>query len=501
MDFKTRRISKREPGVPRKEIKKFTLSPELKAHILTIGGGIVVILVLILILLKTVLSLDFSSIIFSFGQKLQTDPTGRTNILLAGVGGIGHDGGNLTDTNMVASIDYKNKLIPMISIPRDLYVKTKQTGKSRINEVYWLANKQFGNNQGMYALEQLAGEIIGQPIQYYIKIDFSGFKKIVDALGGVDVYVEKDIYDPEYPKGETIQYETFSIKKGLQHLDGETALKYARSRHGNSGGDFGRAQRQQQLLHAIKDKALSLNILSDPGKIKALYDSVADSIDTNLTLGEIIEMAKFAKDIGKESTFSVVLNDDPTACGGYIYTPAREFFDGAAVLLPAGGSYDFIHGFVNNLFAYTPAIMQNEGIQVLNGTKTAGLAYEVMTILSQNCLNVVYYSNADNRDLEKTTIYYQAGTQGEKPQILDLLTKMIPAQVIEGIPPNYLTTEQRQKAKIVIELGKDYLPRQLPNPFDSLKYLYAPSTGTEQSTQQAGTTATPPASSSTKPTK
>ncbi len=482
MDFKTRRIGKREHSNTPPYLNKIKSNPELKAHLITIGGGLLLILILVFIGFQVIRSLDFSSIIFSFGQKLQTAPSGRTNILLAGIGGDKHDGGNLTDTVMVASIDYDQKLVPMVSIPRDLYVKTSQTGKSKLNEVFWLAKKQYGKQQGLYVLKEVASEILGQDIQYYVKVDFDGFVKIVDALGGVDVDVEKDIYDVEYPLGETINYTTFSLKKGLRHLDGATALKYARSRHGkgNERGDFDRARRQQILLNAIKEKAFSLNILTDPGKIKAIYDSVSESIDTNLTLGEIIEMAKIAKDFNKDAIFSTVLNDDPTECGGYVYTPAREYFDNASVMLPASNKYDYIHDFTNFVFNNTSAIKKAEGIQILNGTKTPGLAYEVFGVLSRYCMSTVYYGNAENRDQEKTTIYYKPGPKGEKPLILDQLTKLIPAQLVEDIPAEMMTSERRQQASIAIVLGRDYLSHQLPNPFDSLKYLYAPASTTQQ---------------------
>ncbi len=485
MDFKTRRINKKDRNPPRKLPSLPKMDSEIKAHIISIGGGILLMMIFAFIIVQTVKSLDFSSIIFSFGQELQTTPKGRTNILLAGIGGEGHDGGNLTDTVLVASVDYKNKLVPMISIPRDLFVTTKETGKSRINEVYWLAKNKVGKSGGLEALKKSVSEITGQEIQYYVKIDFEGFVKIVDSIGGIDLYVENDIYDPYYPRGETIQYQTFSIKKGFQHLDGDTALKYARSRKTTS--DFDRAKRQQMVLQSIREKALSLNVLTDPTKIKAIYDSVSSSIDTNLSFGEIIELAKFAKDLGKDSTMPVAINDDPTDCGGLVYTPDRDFFNGAAVLLPAGNKYEYIQEFVDTMLTYTSAIMKKESVQVLNGTKASGLAYQVMSILSRFCMNVEYYGNAEKRDLEMTTIYYTPGPNGEKPESLDLALHFIPvAKTVAGIPETFQTTEKRKKSIIVIELGKDYLENKLIDPFDSLKYL-APPTPKTSTTQQAGT--------------
>jgi polyisoprenyl-teichoic acid--peptidoglycan teichoic acid transferase len=492
MDFRTRKISRgplssEKHARPSGRLSLKRLPPQLKIHAITLIGALGAVVLLLFVIFQLARSLDFTNIIFSFGKNLQSDEKGMTNILLTGVGGVDHDGPSLTDTIIIAGIDYKNKLVPMLSVPRDLFVETKQTGRSRINEVLFTAINKYGKEEGMNVLKDTIGKLTGLPIQYYIKIDFSGFEKIVDDLGGVDVVVENDIYDPEYPKDGTIQYETFSIKKGLQHLDGKTALKYARSRHGNSGGDFGRAKRQQQLLYAIKDRALSLDILTSPDKIQKLFASVSDSIETNLSLPEIIELAKLAKDMGKESTVPLVINDDPTECGGLLYTPAREFFGGASVLLPAGGNYDYINLFVSNVYGKIAIVeaAKNEKIQILNGTKTAGLAYEGMSLLSRFCLNTVYYSNAADRTLEESTIYYLPGPDGEKPAALDIINSIMPElKNVAGIPPAYLEDEKRTDSAIVIELGRDYLSKRIPDPFNSLKYLAAPASTSSTSTQE-----------------
>jgi LCP family protein required for cell wall assembly len=483
MDFKTRKIGRGPISSEKAKPRKPLIAPHLKTQILTLSGGIIFVFILLFFVFQLVRSLDFTSIIFSFGTALQTDKNQKTNILLAGIGGEGHDGPYLTDTIIVAGIDEKNKLVPMLSIPRDLYIDTKQTGRSRINEVLYLGMTKYGEKQGMEILRDTVSKLTGLEIQYYAEINFDGFVKIVDSLGGVDVNVENDIYDPEYPRGDTIQYETFSLKKGLQHLDGATALKYARSRHGTAGGNVGRAKRQQQLLFAVKDKALSLNILTNPGKIKELYDSVANSIQTNLSLAEIIELAKMSKDMGNDSAMPLVITDDPTACAGLVYTPAREYFDGASVLLPAGGNYDHLNLFSNIVFENIKDIKDsaNDKIQVLNGTKVSGLAYEGMSLLSRFCLNVVYYTNAENRDMEESTIYYKPGPKGEIPAAVGVISKLMPGLKTQaGIPESYLSNEKRQDSSVVVELGKDYLTKRIKDPFDSLKYLVAPKAPTQQ---------------------
>lgn len=463
-----------------------------------IAGGLIIIVVLLYAIYILIKSLDFSGIIFSFGRSLRVDENGHTNILLAGLGGEGHDGGELTDSIIVASIDYNQKIVPMLSIPRDLYVKSQKSDSGgRINAVYSTSKNQFSSKEGMEELKQVVSNVTGVPIDYYIKIDFKGFKKIVDSLGGVDIIVEKDLYDPYYPLGETVQYQTFAINAGPHHLDGETALKYARSRETTS--DFDRAYRQQQIITAVREKALSLNVLTDPTKIKAIYDSVNTSIETDLSINEIIELAKTAKDLGKESTISRVLTDNPVAtCGALLYTPAKDSFGGAFVFLPAGNTYDYIQQFATNFFKDGKKAEDQSPIQVLNGTKIPNLATDVLSYFNRICYNGIFSGNATNTNLATTTIYYQPGPKDEKPLALEAVTKILPYKVQSGIPPEYLVNVgniDRQSTRIVIELGADYLDKRIKDPYKLIPYV-APaktdSTSTQTQTQtQTQTTSTP----------
>jgi len=462
---------------------------------LTILGGLAVILGLTFLTINLVKSLDFSSLIFSFGKTLQTDEMQKTNILLVGVGGDNHDGSNLTDTLIVANIDYQNKKINLLSIPRDLYIQSGGAGGERINKVYDSAiNRLSDSKLALNALKESVTNITGVNIQYAVKIDFQGFAKIVDSLGGVDVIVEKDIYDPFYPKGETIQYQTFSIKAGPHNLDGATALKYARSRKTTS--DFDRSRRQQQIIAAIKEKALNLNLLTDPRKIQSLYTSLSTSFETDMAVGEIIELAKIGKEFNSKDMNSRVITDDSTSCGGFLYTPDRDLFGGAAVLLPADSTFGSIHSMVEKYFNNPPTTDTENEIQVLNGTKTPGLAQVAMDILSRNCLNVTYFGNATDRTLANTTIYYKPDLEGKKPVALEAITSLINAQVIEGIPPEYLTNEKRINTAIVIELGADYLIMKQSDPFVKLysttpaKPVAKPESTTTTSPRNSATTNT-----------
>jgi LCP family protein required for cell wall assembly len=185
------------------------------------------------------------------------------NILILG------ENGGLTDTIMIASINPSLKTISLISIPRDLYVEGR-----KINEIA----KEFGRDTlGVYI-----HDITGLVIHHYVTVQFDGFKKIIDALGGIDINVGKDIEDKNYPVGDGT-VETFSIKAGWQHMDGETALKYARTRHDDS--DFERAKRQQQVVDTILQKFNALNI-TDINKLFEMGYIAIGAINTDINIFE-----------------------------------------------------------------------------------------------------------------------------------------------------------------------------------------------------------------------
>lgn len=510
MNFKKRRI--------RQQLKKYRQqqSPALPAessavhsnkrsnnskiiNLTTVIAGIALIGGLFWITVSIISSLDFGSLVFSFGKELKKDVHQHSNFLLAGVGGAEHDGSNLTDTLILASLDQKTKTVKMLSLPRDLYIDDKITGGQRINKIYdTYLNKYKNSPEAMQRLGQTITDLTGIPVHYTVKVNFNGFVRIVDALGGVDLTVENAIHDPYYPRGETIYFETFSLAAGPQHLDGETALKFARSRKTTS--DFDRAKRQQQLLSAIKEKALNLNLLSDPGKIQDLYNSLADSIETNLSVAEIIQLAKIAQEINRENIDSQVLTDDFTSCGGLLYTPVREYFGGAAVLLPAGDGYEETRRFSDNYF--NKSFDRNIPIQVLNGTKVSGLALLYLNRLSRDCLNVVFYGNASDRELQNTVIRYLPGEDAEEQRQLDntlqIVKQLIDAPVIDSIPEEYLQGEKRAGSRIVIELGADYKQLTSPDPFSQLRYTtpVAPSTPEPQESDSTATTPETPLNSS-----
>ena len=262
-------------------------------------------------------------------------------------------------------------------------------------------------------------------------------------------------------------------------MDGETALKYARSRKTTS--DFDRSKRQQKLLFAIKEKAMSKNILLNPGKIKDLYYSVSENIETNLSIRHIIELAKISKDFTKDNIITRVMTDDPTSCGGFLYVPDRDLFGGAYVLVPIGNNYNFIRQYVDLIFHYPDVNKNPLKFQILNGTKTAGIAGETKAMLKRLCFDVVRLGNARSQDIEKTTIYYKNSESGANvPEALYFIKQIIPGEISTEIPETYFEPQYISEANVIIELGKDYAE----NKPDDIFYLYYPTASPSKTTEE-----------------
>lgn len=394
-------------------------------------------------------------VLSGLGNTVQTDNYGHTNILLVGVGGEGHDGENLTDTMIVASLNHKDNSVSMVSIPRDIYVENEAVGwGTRINSIYEYILDE--TEDPLYAMSELKKEIetiVDVPIHYYAKIDFRGFTEVVDALGGITVNVQEHIVDQTYPAapGTNRTYEPFYLDAGVQKLDGETALKYARSRHSSS--DFDRARRQQEVLQAIKDRALSVGFLASPGRIKDTYSAITENFETSMTLSEMLSLVNFAEDLGEGNIYSTVLHDEATKMGGFLYTPPREEGD-PYYLLPYSGNWDEIQVFAQ-LFFYHPELYREQTpLQVLNGTKEASLAGLTKMFLTRYGFNVVQYGNATERDHMSTRIIT---LNPLAEATVELLPSLIQGEITETIPLEYQAENWLSQGQIIIELGQDFV--------------------------------------------
>jgi len=238
-----------------------------------------------------------------------------TNILIAGIGGENHDGGMLTDTIIFTSIDMQNNKIATLNIPRDLYIDLgDKYGYNKINSANAFGEQEKPGS-GMLFLQNEVEKILNQDIDYYIRIDFDGFKDIIDTLGGITINVERSFVDNQYPT-ENFGYKTIYFQAGPQVMNGERALEYTRSRHGTNGegSDFARSKRQQQVIEAVKDKILSEINTYNPTKIISIFDALKRHISTNLSYKDIYNLYKIADnlivDYIRSNKYQANLEDD-----------------------------------------------------------------------------------------------------------------------------------------------------------------------------------------------
>jgi LCP family protein required for cell wall assembly len=300
-----------------------------------------------------------ASFIFSSNASIKNSE-GKTNILLLGRGGEGHDAPELTDTIILVSISQNPPKVTMVSFPRDLYLVSKQL---KINHAFLEGTAQGGTKAGLEMAKDVVSEVSGVPIDYVVLVDFGGFTKLIDALGGVEVDVERSFTDNKFPipgkendlcGGDlkyACRYETISFEQGKQQMDGATALKFARSRHSQNileGNDLARAARQQKIIAAIKDKVLSTDLIFNPDRVSEMVKIIEDSVETDLTPEEGAVLARLAFN-ARDSIASLVLGSD------LLYEPSvspRRYF-GQYVLLPKQGEKDFgeIQSWVRNLLS------------------------------------------------------------------------------------------------------------------------------------------------------
>lgn len=294
-------------------------------------------------------------------------------ILLLGTAGGTHDGPNLTDTIMLASVDDKNKKVSIISLPRDLWVQDLQ---AKINTVYAFGEKSKKGG-GIFLVKTVVSKITNQPIDYVLQIDFNGFVKAVDLIGGIDVDVANTFDDYQYPVEENredlcrhtldeataliatmspqmvfpCRYAHVHFDNGLQHMNGKTALVFVRSRYaeGIEGSDFARSKRQEKIISAFRQKVFSVGTFLNVGKMIELYNILQDSIDTDIKEEEFDDFIRLAQKMKGAEFYSIVLDyGDEKSEGLLINPPISEEYKMQWVLAPRIGSGDFseIHTYI-----------------------------------------------------------------------------------------------------------------------------------------------------------
>lgn len=294
----------------------------------------------------------FLAFYFLFSDKKIVNPApwelkndnGRTNILLLGIGDAGHDGPNLTDTMIVASIKPASpSAVFLISVPRDIYLDSLN---GKINSAYAL--------DGLASASAAVTEVTGLSIHYGIRVDFSAFEKIIDILGGLDVNVQNGFDDYQYPidgketdpcSGDppfACRYEHLHFVAGPQHLDGATALKFVRSRHaeGDEGNDFARSKRQQLVIKAVQTKIFSNETLLNPKKILSIYNELKSHLDTNFDLSHPDELFKLALKYKNAQIKNIFLDTN------FLDNPPGDYR--GWILLPKSGNWNQVHQFIKD---------------------------------------------------------------------------------------------------------------------------------------------------------
>lgn len=289
--------------------------------------------------------------VFGTEPELEGEKKDRINMLLLGQGGLGHDGPFLTDTIILLSVKPSTKQIGFVSIPRDMSISIPGVGIRKINYANAHAEaKEPGS--GPIFTKKIIEDTFDIDIHYYARVDFKAFEEIIDEVNGVRIDVERSFVDKEYPAPNDL-YQTVSFQKGVQNMDGETALTFARSRHGNNGegSDFARSKRQQKILLALKEKVLSFTTLSNPVKINGILTSLQNHVVTNMTLPDVITFLRMGKDLNTEQIHTLTLD---TAIDGYLkngYSP-----DGAFILEPVTGNFDAIGQAIEHIFEQTTEV-------------------------------------------------------------------------------------------------------------------------------------------------
>ncbi len=229
-----------------------------------------------------------------------------------------------TDTMMLVSIDPQTNSIGVLSIPRDLYVQVPGYSQlQRINSAM-VFGETFRTGYGPTLMMQTVQLNFGIRVHDYLAVDFQAFIDIVDAIGGITIESPRTINDPQYPD-MYYGYDPFYLPAGTHQLDGYDALRYARTRHGDN--DIYRAERQQQVIYAIRDKILDFGMVpSLVAQAPTLWDSWQDNVYTGLSFEQMIQLGLYVKDVPRENITMDVVN--------YQYLQSYTTQSGASVLIP-----------------------------------------------------------------------------------------------------------------------------------------------------------------------
>jgi LCP family protein required for cell wall assembly len=364
------------------------------------------------------------------------DGAGRVTVLLLGLDyrdWAASEEASRSDTMILLTLDPQSKTAGMLSIPRDLWVAIPGFKHGKINTAYFLGDASKLPGGGPALAVKTVENFLGVPINYYAQIDFSAFVRFIDEIGGVKIDVPQEITIDLLGTGFKTKKK---LKPGVQVLPGEWALAYARNRY-TEGGDFDRANRQQQVIMAMRNQILSLDILPTLiSKAPTLYNELAAGIRTNLTLDELIKLALLAQTVPEENIQKGIINKDNVFFGN---SP-----DGLSILIPIP---DDIHLLRDQIFASSGSIgpqtagnpqeqMKTEAakIAIYNGSNAADLGNRTGDYLRNQGANIVQVGNADQA-YASTTIIDHTGNPFALKYLVDLM-KISSGKIVIKYDPN-----------------------------------------------------------------
>lgn len=376
---------------------------------------------------------SFTRLFMSSDRLLAGEDDGEIKILLLGIAGGAHDGPTLTDTMILATIKLPEAKtdkteVSLFSIPRDLAVEIPGRDIQRINAAFAYGEAGEEREGPMLATQAVEG-FLGITIPYYAVVDFQGFKDAVDHVRGIEINVETEFTDMQFPDEQGGYLPPLVFDAGPQTMDGQRALQYVRSRHGNNnqGSDFARARRQQQVLKALKDKVLHLKSFANLTLLNNLLSDFAEHFRTNLEPTELRRLYNLTKGIGQENILSQTLGGDSGLICDYI---APE--DGQYLLIPCAGFGDFraIREFWKNQFLVAGIAAENPKIEIQNAAKGEALASYAASLLAASHLPIETGNFSGDAFYAESVIYDNTG--GQKPHTLSYIQETLKIKTASG---------------------------------------------------------------------
>jgi LCP family protein required for cell wall assembly len=355
-----------------------------------------------------------------------------------------------TDTLILLTLDKQTQTAGMLSLPRDLWVPIPNTGvTTKINVAYALGEERRYAGGGAQLVKDTVSSFIGQPVHYYVQVNFNGFVEIIDLIGGVEITVPVTIHDEEYPTAD-YGVETFHLEAGAHHLDGATALKYARTRHVDD--DYGRARRQQDLLRALFNQVLSADMIpSLLSKAPQLMYTMRSSIDTDIPMATQLELATYLREASLREIRQLVLDsrygeETYSAEGAWILLPDRE-----KVRAAVDQFFRLSTAASDSATAVALAAAQNVRIEILNGTGQPGVAARMRDHLAARGWQVVAIGDADRNDY-RHTLLINYGAPDPVVQTMSADLQVQPTQASQS------RIQPTQPVDMQIVVGSDLLP-------------------------------------------